>query len=46
MLRVVRHFRTVVVAGDAAAEGWADGELAHLERNADLFRAWLDEPRQ
>jgi hypothetical protein len=37
MLAEVRHFQAFVAPGP-----WADGELAHLERNADLFRVWLD----
>jgi hypothetical protein len=37
MLTCVRQFAAVVAPGP-----WAQGELAHLERHADLFRAWLD----
>jgi hypothetical protein len=40
MLTVVRHFQTVV-AGDPGAEAWGQGELAYMERNADLFRTYL-----
>jgi hypothetical protein len=41
MLEVVRRFQRIV-AGDAGAEEWGAGELAYTERNAGLFRAWLD----
>jgi hypothetical protein len=40
MLLVVRDFQTVV-APDRGAMDWGLAELAHLERNADLFRARL-----
>jgi len=40
MLTTVRNFQ-VVVAGDRGAMDWGLAELAHLERNADLFRARL-----
>jgi hypothetical protein len=36
MLACVRYFAAVVAPGP-----WAQRELAHLERNADLFRARL-----
>jgi hypothetical protein len=40
MLAVVRHFQ-MVVAGDPGAMAWGAAELAYIERNADLFRAYL-----
>lgn len=40
MLTTVRNFQAVV-APDRAAIDWGLAELAHLERNADLFRARL-----
>jgi hypothetical protein len=40
MLATVRNFQTIV-AGDQGAMDWAAGELAYLERNADLFRTRL-----
>jgi aminoglycoside phosphotransferase (APT) family kinase protein len=39
MLTTVRHFQMVVAPPDQGAMDWALAELAHLERNADLFRA-------
>ena len=36
MLASVRYFAAVVAPGP-----WAQGELAHLERNTELFRASL-----
>jgi Ser/Thr protein kinase RdoA (MazF antagonist) len=41
MLTTVRHFQAVVAPPDRGAMDWALAELAHLERNADLFRAHL-----
>jgi hypothetical protein len=41
MLLIVRHFQAVVAAGDPGAEEWGAGELAYMERNADVFRAIL-----
>jgi hypothetical protein len=41
MLTVVRHFVTVVAPPDRGAVTWGTAELAHLERNADLFGARL-----
>jgi hypothetical protein len=40
MLATVRHFQTVV-EGDQGAMDWGAAELAYMERNADLFRAYL-----
>jgi hypothetical protein len=40
MLLIVRDFQAVV-APDRGAMDWGLAELAHLERNADLFRARL-----
>jgi len=40
MLTTVRNFQAVV-APDRGAMDWGLAELAHLERNADLFRARL-----
>jgi aminoglycoside phosphotransferase (APT) family kinase protein len=40
MFEVVRRFQGID-SGDRGAEEWAAGELEHLERNADLFRAYL-----
>jgi hypothetical protein len=42
MLTCVRHFAAVVAPPDRGAMEWGAAELAHLERHADLFRAWLD----
>ncbi len=41
MLTVVRHFQAVVAPPDRGVMDWGAAELAHLERNADLFRARL-----
>ncbi len=41
MLTTVRHFQAVVAPPDQGAMDWALAELAHLERNAGLFRARL-----
>ena len=41
MLTCVRHFRAVVAPPDRGVMDWGEAELAHLERNADLFRARL-----
>jgi hypothetical protein len=41
MLTTVRHFCAVVAPPDQGTMDWGAGELAHLERNADLFRARL-----
>ena len=41
MLEEVQAFQDVV-AGDPGAEDWGAGELAYMERNADVFRAYLD----
>jgi len=41
MLTTVRHFHAVVAPPDRGAMDWGSAELAHLERNADLFRARL-----
>lgn len=41
MLTTVRHFQAVVAPPDRGAMDWGAAELAHLERNADLFRARL-----
>ena len=41
MLATVRRFQ-VIVAGNQGAVDWGQAELAHLERNADLFRAHLE----
>jgi hypothetical protein len=38
MLACVRYFAAVVTPGGS----WGQGELAHLERNAELFRARLE----
>jgi len=35
------HFQAVVAPPDRGAMEWGATELAHLERNADLFRARL-----
>jgi hypothetical protein len=40
MLEAVQSFQAVV-AGDRGAEEWGARELAHMERNADLFRRRL-----
>jgi hypothetical protein len=40
MLVAVRRFQTIV-EGDPRAMEWGAAELAHMERNADLFRSWL-----
>ena len=42
MLAGVRHFQEVVAPPDRAVMEWGAEELAHLEDNADLFRAWLE----
>ena len=42
MLTCVRHFNKVVAPPDRGVMEWGARELAHLERHADLFRAWLD----
>jgi len=42
MLTCVRHFNEVVAPPDRGVMEWGARELAHLERHADLFRAWLD----
>jgi hypothetical protein len=41
MLAVVHHFEAVVAPPDRGVMDWARGEVAHMERNADLFRARL-----
>jgi hypothetical protein len=41
MLATVRHFNAVVAPPDQGAMDWGSAELAHLERNASLFRARL-----
>ena len=41
MLAAVRHFHEVVAPPDRGAMEWGAAELAHLERNADLFRTRL-----
>jgi Phosphotransferase enzyme family len=41
MLTTVRNFHTVVAPPDRGVMDWGAAELAHLERNADLFRARL-----
>ena len=41
LLACVRHFQAVIAPPDPGAMDWALAELAHLERNADLFRAHL-----
>jgi Ser/Thr protein kinase RdoA (MazF antagonist) len=41
MLATVRHFQAVVAPPDRGVMEWGAAELAHLERNADLFRARL-----
>jgi hypothetical protein len=41
MLATVRHFCAVVAPPDRGVMDWGAAELAHLERNADLFRARL-----
>jgi hypothetical protein len=41
MLTTVRHFQAVVAPPDRGVMEWGAAELAHLERNADLFRARL-----
>jgi hypothetical protein len=40
MLEVVRRFQGIV-RGNRGAEEWGARELEHLERNAELFRAYL-----
>lgn len=40
MLEVVERFQTVV-RGDRGAEEWGAGELAYMERNAELFRIYV-----
>jgi len=41
MLTTVRRFQEVVAPPNRGVMDWAAAELAHLERNADLFRARL-----
>jgi len=41
MLDSVRTFQTVV-AGDRKAEEWGSAELTYLERNMNIFRAYLE----
>jgi hypothetical protein len=40
MLAVVERFQRIV-EGDPGAMEWGSAELAHLERNADVFRQRL-----
>jgi hypothetical protein len=40
MLEVVRRFQGIV-KGDPGAEAWGPRELEYMERNAELFRAYL-----
>jgi hypothetical protein len=42
MLLCVRRFQTIVADDPGAAE-WGAGELAYMERNAEIFRAYLGE---
>jgi len=41
MLDTVRRFQDIV-AGDREAEEWGAAELTYLERNVDIFRAYLE----
>jgi hypothetical protein len=41
ILDTVRAFQDIVV-GDRGAEEWAATELAYLEQNVDVFRAYLE----
>jgi hypothetical protein len=41
MLDSVRTFQTDV-AGDRKAEEWGSAELTYLERNMNIFRAYLE----
>ncbi len=42
MLACVRHFNEVVAPPDCGVMEWGAEELAYLEDNAGLFRAWLE----